>query len=206
MTEQSKSSGVWLFDIAASLGIATALVYATGWTYAFHYLDHFGLGLLGLDIPREYFLMYGFQVFKAWWWLTIGYYLLALAMLSGLHGWGHRPDWAGILAREGQVVLVLIAFITSGWLARKQADNYYTEQQMKGFTAFPYVRVWPKQKNSANQSLQALYGALPKGHYRLLLQDKQRLYLIKPPRDGKPARLAVTEVAQEAVDLVRVLP
>ena len=206
MTDQPKPSGAWLFDIAASLGIATALIYATGWTYAFQYFDHLGLGLLGLDIPREYLLMYGFQVFKAWWWLVIGYYLLALAILSGLHGWSRRPDRGGILARQVQVVLVLIAFIASGWLARKQAADYYAEQQGKGFTAFPYVRVWPKQKNNADQSLQMLYGALPKGDYRLLLQDKQRLYLIKLPRDGKPARLAVAELAQEAVDLVRVIP
>ena len=206
MSDQPKPPGAWLFDIAASLGIATALIYATGWTYAFQYFDHYGLGLLGLDIPREYLLMYGFRVFKAWWWLVIGYYLLALAILSGLYGWSHRSDRGGILARQVQVVLVLIAFMASGWLARKQASDYYAEQQVKGLTAFPYVRVWPKQKDKLDQSLQILYGALPKGDYRLLLQDKQRLYLIKPPQDGKPARLAVTEVALGAVDLVRIIP
>jgi hypothetical protein len=49
----SSASG-WL-DIATLMALATALVYAAGWTYAYHYFANFQLGLLTLDIPAEYY-------------------------------------------------------------------------------------------------------------------------------------------------------
>ncbi|MCW5198778.1 hypothetical protein VU06_03425, partial [Desulfobulbus sp. F3] len=51
-------------------GVATALLYITGWSYAYHYFQCFHLGLIGLEIEREYFLLYGFWVCKARWCLT----------------------------------------------------------------------------------------------------------------------------------------
>ncbi len=50
-----KASGPLLFDLATVTVLITALVYFTGWTYAYHYFDHFKLGLLTLEIPTEVF-------------------------------------------------------------------------------------------------------------------------------------------------------
>ena len=72
-----RTAGPLLLDLATVMAIITALVYFTGWTYAYHYFGHFKLGLLTLEIPTEYFFVYGFWVFKAWWWLAL--YRRALA-------------------------------------------------------------------------------------------------------------------------------
>ncbi len=206
MIDEKRTHGAWLFDIAAGLSLAGALVYATGWTYAFHYFDRFGLGLLELGIPHHYFLMYGFWVFKAWWWLWVLLYAIAMVLLLGLHGWSRREGWIGILAKQAQVALVLLAFALGGWLAREQAGDYYAAQQAQGFSAFPHVRVWPKDVKAEDESLRAFYAALPQGAYRLLLHGKQRIYLIKPPHDGLPVRLAVSELPLAHIESLRVLP
>ena len=49
-----------LLDIATALALVSALVYAAGWTYAYHYFGHFKLGLLMLGIPTRYYFGYGF--------------------------------------------------------------------------------------------------------------------------------------------------
>ncbi|MCP5014724.1 MAG: hypothetical protein GY938_05495, partial [Ketobacter sp.] len=76
MSTPNKATGPWLFDIATGLTLIAALIYAAGWTYAYHYFGHFKLGLLMLDIPTRYYFMYGFWVLKAWWWLWMLLYLL----------------------------------------------------------------------------------------------------------------------------------
>lgn len=68
-----RAAGPLLLDLATVMALITALVYFTGWNYAYHYFGHFKLGLLTLEIPTEYFFVYGFWVFKKWWWLVIPY-------------------------------------------------------------------------------------------------------------------------------------
>jgi hypothetical protein len=51
-----------------------------------------------------------------------------------------------------------------------------------------------------------LYGELPNGVYRLLLENRETLFLFKLPTDGKPARLPVIELPLKEVKLLRVLP
>lgn len=109
-TDERAAGELWL-DIAAALTLIIALIYATGWTYAYHYFGHFKLGLLMLEIPIQYFFMYGFWVFKTWWWLLLVLYgLITLSfLLVGFYG---APRWLWLL-RHGQMLLVLLAF----WLA-----------------------------------------------------------------------------------------
>ena len=42
-----------------------SMFYTAGWSFACHYFDHFHMGLIELDIPREYLLMYSFWAVKA---------------------------------------------------------------------------------------------------------------------------------------------
>ena len=50
-----------LLDLTTVLLLLVPLLYATGWSYALHYFGYFHLGLLGLEIPKEYFFLYSFQ-------------------------------------------------------------------------------------------------------------------------------------------------
>jgi hypothetical protein len=51
----STPASVLLLDLATALTLSAALVYAAGWTYAYHYFGNFSLGLLMLDIPVRYY-------------------------------------------------------------------------------------------------------------------------------------------------------
>ena len=77
MAKEPPSTNGWL-DFAGFAAIATAIVYATRWIYAYHYFANFQLGLLSLDIPGEYHLIYGFLVLRDWWFLVLPYIALVL--------------------------------------------------------------------------------------------------------------------------------
>jgi hypothetical protein len=205
-----KTAGPLLLDLATVTALITALVYFSGWIYAYHYFGHFKLGLLTLEIPTEYFFVYGFWVFKTWWWLVIPYGLgiVLLAFyeprlapwLDRLSTERHR------LLKQLQVLVVLVAFLLAWWLASVSAGYYYQEQQDNGFWAYPHVRVWPHTPLPEDGTLKALYGELPNGVYRLLLENRETLFLFKLPPDGKPARLPVIELPLKEMKLLRVLP
>ncbi len=205
-----RTAGPLLLDLATVMALIAALVYFTGWTYAYHYFGHFKLGLLTLEIPTEYFFVYGFWVFKAWWWLVIPYGLgiVLLALYEPrLSPWldrikTRRPR----LLKQLQVLGVLLAFLVAWWLASVSAAWYYQEQQDNGFSAYPQVRVWPNPPLPEDATLKEFYGELPDGVYRLLLENRETLFLFKLPPDGNPARLPVIELPLKEVKLLRVLP
>jgi hypothetical protein len=206
-----RSASAVLFDLATALALVTALVYATGWTYAYHYFGHFKLGLLMLEIPYPYFFMYGFWVFKEWWWLlvllyglvAVPYFIFVPALLPRLRQIESVRPW---LLKHLQVPVVLLTFLLAWWMAAASADRYYREQQRQGFTDYPHVRVWTKKPLPENAKLRKIYEALPEGNHRLLLQNRDKLFLFKLPRDGKPARVAVIQLALSDVRALRVLP
>lgn len=211
MTARSnRSSGPVLLDFATAFAIVTALVYAAGWTYAYHYFSHFGLGLLTLEIPNQYYFMYGFWVFKAWWWLILLGMLVALVASfyePRLSPWmdrlkAERP----LLLKHLQLIVILLAFLGVGLLASYRANHYYRTQQDTGFNAYPFVRIWPTPPIPEETHLRRIYTQLPSGTYRLLLQNRDTLFLFTVPRDGKPARLAIIQLALDDVSALRVLP
>lgn len=54
----------FLIDVGTVITLLAALLYTAGWAFAYHYYDKFHLGLIGLDIPREYFFVYSFWVIR----------------------------------------------------------------------------------------------------------------------------------------------
>ena len=55
---ESSPSRMPLVDLATVFALIAAWLYVAGWTYALHYFARFEVGLLALDIPHEYYLMY----------------------------------------------------------------------------------------------------------------------------------------------------
>ena len=205
-----RTTGPLLLDLATVTALIIALMYFTGWTYAYHYFGHFKLGLLTLEIPTEYFFVYGFWVFKTWWWLIIPYLLGIVFLASCEPRLSPRLDRIKTerprLLRQLQIFAVLLAFLVAWRLASVSARWFYQEQQSKGFIAYPLVRVWPNPPLPEDAALKTLYEELPSGVYRLLLENKETLFLFKLPTDGKPARLPINELPLKEVKLLRVLP
>ena len=192
------------------MALITALVYFTGWTYAYHYFGYFKLGLLTLEIPTEYFFVYGFWVFKTWWWLVIPYVLRIVLLAVYEARLSPRLDRIKAqrprLLKQLQILAVLLAFLLVWWLASVSAGWFYREQQDNRFMAYPLVRVWPNEPPPEDATLKELYREFPSGVYRLLLENKETLFLFKLPPDGKPARLPIIELPLKEVKLLRVLP
>lgn len=205
-----KPAGPLLLDLATITALITALVYFTGWTYAYHYFGRFKLGLLTLEIPTEYFFVYGFWVFRTWWWLMIPYGLGIVLLAFYEPRLSSRLDRLRTerprLLKQMQILVVLLAFLLAWWLAAVSAGLYYRKQWDLSFSNYPHVRVWPNTPLPEDTTLKALYEELPSGVYRLLLESKETLFLFKLPADGKPARLPVIELPLKEVKLLRVLP
>ena len=209
-TPSNRTAGALLLDIATTIGIVTALIYAAGYTYANHYFGHFSVGLLTLAIPKEYFFMYGFWVLKDWWWALLLAYIVFVLCNIGYPIWisPRLSRWQTqhlLLLKHLQVLAALLAFVVAWWLAALSAEQYYDSQQERRFIDYPHIQVWLKT-SPKNTDLQKLYDSLAEGSYRLLLQNQSKLFLFKPPRDAQPARLAVIEVATSDVQSLRVLP
>ncbi len=68
----SASSPFGFMDIAGWAPLITALLYTAGWTYAYDYYANFRIGVLALDIPLQYYLIYGLWVFQQSWLWVVG--------------------------------------------------------------------------------------------------------------------------------------
>lgn len=188
--------------------VAVGFVFFTGWAYAYHYFAHFSVGLAALHLPAVAFFGFAFWAFQSVWWLLLPYALgaLALAAVEPLlrAGWRRlRARRPGSLAQLA-FVLVLAAFLLAWWVAGLGAGRFFERQRAGQFRDLPRARVWPGAAPE-DEALRALYAELPTGIYRVLSEDRDRLFLFKPPA-GAASELAVIELPWREVRAVQVLP
>jgi len=196
-----------------------SMFYTAGWSFACHYFDHFHLGLIGLDIPREYLLMYSFWAVKA----HIFQFVLLLLLVGGAYFlfWGviwkriqtriafnriQTGIWANMF-RIGVVFLMVFAIFLMFWLFYRFGDRAagmtYAEQVMQGFPSYPRVRVWVKSEKEKGID-DKIIQEWQRGCYRLLLRNKDNLYLFYP---GGPGEKTPTDIIPvNKIVAVRVLP
>ncbi len=208
MASDDESSSKGLLDTATVMALATALVYVAGWTYALNYFANFGAGLLSLDIPREYFFLYGFWVFRDSWWLVLLYigvvalsiWIKGSSMLQGI-GRGWRT---ALMALLPILFLGMVAGVEQ--VGREFANAQYRTQADARFAGYPQARVWLKDEGIADERLKQAVNDLAASCYRLLIRDKEKLYLFHPPPNATAVHLALLDVPLDAVRAVRVLP
>ena len=211
----NKPTSIWLLDIATTIALLAALTYVAGWTRAYHYFANFGLGLLMLEIPERYYLMYGFWVFKDWWTELVIVFAFAYVLIVILYNY-YRESWISaqlpkwreklpLLPKLVQIFVILLIFLLGWFLAVMSADQYYQGQQRKQFADYPHIWVWMKKSSPEDDTLKRVYAALPQGGYRLLLQNEDKLFIFKPPKGGKSAHIAITELAMSNVETLRVV-
>ena len=191
-----------LIDIGAITGIATALLYISGWSYAYHYFQCFHLGLIGLDIEHEYFLLYDFWVWKAHlcWMLPCLLAAFSLPLLFQRF-WRQRLDLRSrlrVIAWTGGPIALLLLFIILYQLGAWTGQADFAREQREDFPDYPRVQVWLKDKQDKRGEVWA------KGCYRLLLRGKEQLYLFRA--DGMSERLPTEIVPNSEVAAVRLLP
>jgi hypothetical protein len=160
--------------------LIAALIYAAGWSYAYHWYDRFDLGLIGLGIPVEYHFMYGFWVIQSFWWLVL---LIAAVLAVALLFW----DRVGRVLVSAAPVWVPLAFVIFYLLGAGAAGGDYRDHKDSGFQRYPWVRVWT-EPDTGVAKLDLIRQDLAEGKYRLRLQTDQSLYLTKPKGGGGRCR------------------
>jgi hypothetical protein len=192
----------WL-NITLLISLTTALIYVSGWTFAYEYFSLFRIGLLSLEISTEYFFMYGFWVLKAnapW---------LGLAYLFGLLLWfwppGHKPEYVQVIMPVIKALLpigVAVLFVLFYLLGDQLARDKFTEQQIGDYPSYPAVKIGLKTDNNSPAKLAE---GLSTGCYRLLVQNKDKIFVFRPRR-SLPGELAVTALPQKVIESMRILP
>ncbi len=213
---------VGLIDLGTITTILIPLLYTTGWSFAYNYFKLFHLGLLGLNIPREYLFLYSFWVVRDQLWLSIGALLLTVLVyfiirfcFPQAQTEKNRPEQKetkSFRMKHPNVfqILGLIlapAFIFSIFclfyhLGDRTATLKYEKLVQLDFDSYPRVKI--HLTKSASQEAGAIAEEWSKGCYRLLLRNKDHLYIFYA--GGYDEKIAVEIIPQSKVRTVRVLP
>ena len=191
-----------LVDVATLAALMAAWLYVMGWTYALHYFRRFEVGLIALDIPYEYYLMYGTWVVKDWWWVGV---IVALLALIGCFWRPVRAMTQGV-ATALLVGLAIAAFCLAPSLGRRTAHQHYEAWSAEAFKPYPRVKIWLKQDAKDLPEMQEMAKALPQGCHRLLLQSKSILSVFRPRAGVSQLQLSVMTIPLSEVRSMRVMP
>ena len=165
----------------------------------------FSRTVLALQLPATTFLGLAFWAFQAGWWLVIPYVLGALAL--AVYEPRLRLGWQRLRAERPWTLLqlgvaaALVTFILAWWIASLGAKRFF--QRANQFRDLPRVKVWPAAPPE-DGALRALHAELPTGVYRVLLEDRERLFLFKPPLENQSTALAVLELPWREIKAVLV--
>ena len=201
--EKPPSLGELVGAAAFLVGLISAWLYATGWTYAYHYFDRFGIPLLMVDIPKENYPVYGGVVVREFpiWGLAIG-----VAALLVVTSW----RWLGAKVGRFTVPLSLLAVSAVFWLGHyagvAAAHQQYALQRESDYRAYPRVQVWPKEQAKLPDGSPIASVDLTNGCYRLLLHNQNRLFLLRPLKGAPAADLPLLILPWDQIEQIRVLP
>jgi hypothetical protein len=200
-SERSASASTWL-DVATLIGLIAGWLYLAGWAYAWRFFGHFQLGLLALDIPKEYFFIYGLRVGQRWFLLVIPGLLLVAGWtlsrrLPPRAAWGRHAVLLG---------LACLLFVAAYGMGMETGSGHYGLQRQDDFPAMPRVRLWLKPAMNTDTRLTRFMSELPQGCYRLMLLNRSAVFVMRPPVGAPPARLAVLALPLSEVQALQVVP
>lgn len=184
-----------------AIAIVTALLYVSGWTYAYYYFDRFRIPLLMLDLPKESYFVYGGLVL---WKNPIGTAIITLCIL--VLGWACRR-WSGRLGRFAAGTLVLLgmaglfALGRAGGIAAAQSD--FLAQRDSDYSAYPRLSLALK-KDSDEATKTALAVITKDDCGRLILFNNDRLFAIRPIRGASAVQLETFVVPADQIAALRI--
>jgi hypothetical protein len=152
------------------VGLVSTWMYATGWAYAYHYLDRFGVPLLMVDIPKEHYFVYG--------WVVLRYFAVSALLIAGvgvlLFATWH---WTGVRLGRWALLLGVLAVLVLFWLGHvagvTAAHEQYRVQRENDYSAYPRVQVWLREDAESLARFSPVLDALASSCYRLLLHNAQ---------------------------------
>lgn len=205
------SNNISVLDISALListaGIFSAMIYLAGWSFVNTYFKNFGIGLLELNLPHEFVLVYGGWVIQDYGIRTLflslvcGCTLLAVFLLTRRYFprlvSGFETRFFVLLIAPMILALASILLYSYG---RFSANNRFYQHQSHGFKDFPSVEIVLKDPVHFEHAEQ-----LRKGCYRSVLNHSGRIYLIFATEQA-PDKVAVIVLPDEQVRSIHILP
>jgi len=180
---------------------------------------------MGLNIPKEYLFLYSFQVVKDQFCLTICALLLTVLVYFAVRfcfqqakierdppeqeeteetrsHWLKNPNVFQALGLLLAPVFILVLFCGFYYLGERTAASLYQKQVQSDFSSYPRAKVWLTEK--ASKEAGAIAQEWSKGCYRLLLRNKDHLYIFYA--GGYDEKISVEIIPQSKVSSVRILP
>lgn len=209
--ENNAKAAIGLIDLGTITTVLIPLLYTAGWSFAYHYFGHFHLGMQGLNIQKEYLFLYSFWVIKDQLFLSVVAILVMVLVYVGI-----RLCFRKATSEENKVKqhlfqfvsLIMVPAVILGLftlfyhLGDRTADDLYEKQAKNDFASYPRVKVWLNEK--AAKEAGAIANEWSKGCYRLLLSNKEHLYIFFSGRYTE--KIATEVIPQGQVRLLRVLP
>ena len=215
MSEDNDKPGIlpsW-FETGTVVALLVPLFYTAGWSYAYHYMERFNLGLTGLELSTEQFFVYSFRAIADQFWL----FLLLMALLAFvLVFWKIGVRWlAGKfqIGSNDRMLLFLALFIFPTvvfglfsafyHMGEEAAANAYERQVENDFHSYSRVQVWANAPEKAEYK-DEMAKEWQKGCYRLLMRTKDHVYLFYAKKQGGKTPTDILPAGK--VEMVRVLP
>jgi uncharacterized membrane protein len=196
------------FDAGNLLALATLLValagawlYVAGQMYAYHYYGSYGLGLVGLGLAQQDYLVFGAWVLRAHPFWAIVWALLTFIVARVVRYWA-SPGWMLAWLVIASAMAFQLAYVAAPGVARR----HFADDKAGDYRAQPLVAVSVDPAWLTDPSLRDRATALESGCYRLLVGGDQHIVLLRPFRDAPEAELSTTVLRWEAVRMLRVLP
>jgi hypothetical protein len=177
------------------IGLVSAWLYVTGWTYAYHYFDRFGIPLLMVDIPKEMYFVYGGIVLRQFLFIVLASGAVGLLFLVLRRKIGAKWHRSGNWPKAATGLVALLALAALFWTGRYAAVVVYRR-----------VQVLLKQDSAPQTASPDSSGDLARGCYRLLLHNNDRLFLLRSFKGAPAADLPVLILPWDRIALTRVLP
>ena len=209
--ENDAKAVIGLIDLGTITTVLIPLLYTAGWSFAYHYFEHFHLGMQGLNIQKEYLFLYSFWVIKDQLFLSIASILVLVLVYVGI-----RLFFRLATSKEKKIKqylfqsigLIMVPAVILGLftlfykLGDNTADVLYEKQARGDFPSYPRVKVYLNEK--AAKEAGSIANEWSKGCYRLLLRNKENLYIFLA--GGYIEKIATEVIPQGQVRLVRILP
>jgi hypothetical protein len=200
---QLPSLGEVTFAVTVALGLISWWLYLTGWTYLFVYYERFRIALTTLDIPREHFFLYGGFVglqFPLW------ILAFAAAVAAAIAVWIRLGVTAGWLTLPFSAIILLAAFWLGHQAGYAAAYQRFNSERDLDYSGYDRVQVWGKDTASLPDDSPWASPDLNRGCFRLILHNRDRLFLVRPVKGFPAADLPLVVLPWDQVRAISVMP
>jgi hypothetical protein len=189
-------------DVTIWITVTGALMYASGWLWLLFFMSHFQASMFIIDVPVEFYLLYGFSVF-----IYALSLIIPILLLTFVLKFFYNPLSTFLRGSRALVLFVLVVAVAMIVMAKFAANHEYERQRKSDFSEYhPRVQVWLKPTTGDDSAIADLTAFLSNGCYRLLVQNQNMLLLFAHPPGMQLKRWPVIAMSLDEVIALQGLP